>query len=126
MRLSSSLALVALLAAALSPAVLADKNTATIALAEARAGIRAAERDGASELAPTELRSARDHFSEALVDADNRRWTDAEYAATRALRDAELAEAIARAARAEKSREELESVVKTLRQELAIDEGDES
>jgi len=110
---------------AFSSLAVADRSSATVALAEANASVRAAERNGASELAPIELKAARDNLAAALVDADNRRWNDAERSADRALRDAELADAKARAAKAEQSRQELESVVETLRRELALD-GEES
>jgi len=96
----------------------ADRSGANVAIAEARASIRAAERGGADRRASITLKSARDNLSKAQVDAENRRWDDAERAATRALRDAELADAKARAARAQETLAELQAAVDTLEQEL--------
>jgi len=106
---------VALLA---SETAFADRSAATVAIAEARASIRAAERGDASRYAAIELKSARDNLSKSQVDADNRRWDEAEYAARRALRDAELADAKTRASRAEASLAELQAAVGTLKEEL--------
>jgi len=100
------------------PPVSADRSGANVAIAEARASIRAAERGGAGRRASITLKAARDNLSKAQVDADNRRWDDAERAATRALRDAELADAKARALRAQETLAELQAAVDTLEREL--------
>ena len=101
-----------------SAPALADRADASTAIAEARAVMREAANDGADRYAAIELKAARDNLSKAQVDLDNRRWDAAEMAAVRALRDAELADARTRAARAEASLAELQAAVDTLKSEL--------
>ena len=117
-RIRPLLLLVTAVALLASETAFADRSAATVAIAEARASIRAAERGDASRYAAIELKSARDNLSKSQVDADNRRWDEAEYAARRALRDAELADAKTRASRAEASLAELQAAVGTLKEEL--------
>ncbi len=111
-----------LLLLAFAPAVLAnkadDKAAATNAVSEARAMIRSAERSGADSMATVELKMARDLLNSAQSNMDNREWLDAEYAARKSQRDAEVADSKTQALKAEYALAELQSVVDTLKSEL--------
>ena len=117
--------LMLLVFSAISPAALASKTSATSAIAQARVLIKAAERGGAQTFAPTELKTARDLLNTAQANVDNRNWTTAEYAAKKAQRDAEVADSKTQALKAEKSLAQIQSVVTTLRNELARKGGSE-
>jgi len=107
-----------LLLLAFAPAALADKADATNAISEARAMIRSAERSGADSMATVELKMARDLLNSAQSSMDARDWQDAEYAARKSQRDAEVADAKTQALKAEYALAELQSVVDTLKSEL--------
>ena len=107
---------IALIAAA--PAAWANKASATSALGEARAMVRSAERSGADSMATAELKMARNLLNSAQVSLDARKWDDAEYAAKKSQRDAEVADAKTQALKAEAAQAELQMVVDTLRSEL--------
>lgn len=103
---------------AFAPAVLADKSDATNAITEARAMVRSAERSGADSMAAVELKTARDLLNSAQSSLDDRDWLDAEYAASKSQRDAEVADSKTQALKAEQALAELQSVVDTLKSEL--------
>lgn len=103
---------------AFAPVALADRASATSAVAEARVLIRSAERGGADALAATEFRLAREHYNTAQVLLEDRDWLEAEYAAQKAQRDAEVAVAKTQALKAEQALAELEVVVNSLRNEI--------
>lgn len=103
---------------AFAPAVLADKSDATNAITEARAMVRSAERSGADSMAAVELKTARDLLNSAQSSLDGRDWLDAEYAANKSQRDAEVADSKTQALKAEQALAELQSVVDTLKNEL--------
>lgn len=107
-----------LLLLAFAPAVLADKSNATNEVAEARAMVRSAERSGADSMATVELKTARDLLNSAQFSIDARDWQDAEYAARKSQRDAEVANSKTQALKAEYALAELQSVVGTLKSEL--------
>ncbi|MGB5486055.1 MAG: DUF4398 domain-containing protein [Lysobacterales bacterium] len=107
-----------LLLLAFAPAAQADKASATNAVAEARAMVRAAERSGADSMATVELKIARDLLNSAQSSMDAKDWQDAEYAARKSQRDAEVADSKTQALKAEYALVELQSVVDTLRSEL--------
>ena len=107
-----------LLLLAFAPAVLADKADATIEVAEARAMVRSAEKSGADSMATVELKMARNLLNSAQSSFDAKDWQDAEYAARKSQRDAELADAKTQALKAENALAELQLVVDTLRSEL--------
>lgn len=111
-----TLALIATLA--ISPAAWADRTSAQAAIAEADALITAASRSGAQSVALTSMNAAREQLAAAKASANERDWRDAEEAAIRAQRDAEVAAAMTRANRAESALAELEETVETLRREL--------
>lgn len=114
--LMSGAIVLALIASA--PAAWANKASATSALGEARAMVRSAERSGADSMATTELKMARNLLNSAQVSLDARKWNDAEYAAKKSQRDAEVADAKTQALKAEAAQAELQMVVDTLRSEL--------
>ncbi len=103
---------------AFAPAAMANKSSATIAVAEARAMVRSAENSGADSMATVELKSSRDLLNSAIFKLDSRDWDDAEYAAKRSLSDAEVANSKTQALKAEQALAQLQSVVDTLRSEL--------
>ena len=107
-----------LLLLAFAPAVLADKAGANTAVAEARAMVRSAERSGADSMATVELKMARDLLNSAQSNMDSKDWQDAEYAAKKSQRDAEVADSKTQALKAEHALAELQSVVDTLKSEL--------
>lgn len=112
------------LAICLSPAAWADRESASQALTEAKALIRAAERNGAQMHAPVVLKAARDNINRAQVEFDDRDYDDAEIAAEKAQRDAELADTKTIALKAEMARDEMNQAVETLRRELNRNGGD--
>jgi hypothetical protein len=103
---------------AVAPAALANKSSATIAVAEARAMVRSAENSGADSMATIELRSSRDLLNSAIFKLDSRDWDEAEYMAKKSLSDAEVANSKTQALKAENALAEVQSVVDTLRSEL--------
>lgn len=103
---------------ACAPAAWANKTSATSEIAEARAMVRSAERSGADAMATVELKTARDLLNTAEVSLEGRNWDDAEYAARKAQRDAELADVKTQALKAEAALSELQLVVDNLRREL--------
>ena len=96
----------------------ADRSEANKAVNQAKALIQAAVRSDARELAAFELKSANDHLNTAQVKLDDKKWMDAEIAAKKAQRDAEVAGAKAQALKSEKALTELEVVVQSLKAEL--------
>lgn len=107
-----------LLLLAVVPAALADKSSATIAVADARAMVRSAENGGADSMATVELKTSRDLLNSAIFRLDSRDWDDAEYAAKKSRSDAEVANSKTQALKAEQALAQLQSVVDTLRSEL--------
>ena len=107
-----------LLLLAFAPAALADKAGATNAVTEARAMVRSAERSGADSMASVELKMAQDLLNTAQSSMGDKDWQDAEYAARKSQRDAEVADSKTQALKAEQALAELQSVVDTLKNEL--------
>ena len=103
---------------AFAPVALADKAGANSAIAKAQAMVRSAERTGADSMATLELKNARDLLNSAQSSLDDKDWLDAEYAAKKSQRDAEVADTKTEALKAERALAELQSVVDTLRSEL--------
>lgn len=114
--LMSGVIVISLIACA--PAAWANKASATSEIAEARAMVRSAERSGADSMATTDLKMARNLLNSAQVSLDSRKWDDAEYAAKKSQRDAELADAKTQALKAEAALAELQTVVDSLKREL--------
>lgn len=96
----------------------ADKDAATKAINQADVLIESAERSGGMEHAVYLMKSARDNLNQAQVDLEDREWTDAEIAAKKSQRDAEVAGAKSDAMKAEKAYSDLRKSVDLLRNEL--------
>ena len=86
-------------------------------LALAEQAVRDAERAGAVELAPTEMRDAREKLSAAQRAAGEREAVPARRLAEQAQVDAQLAEATARAEKSARAVSELENSLQTLQRE---------
>lgn len=80
--------------------------------------IAQAERSGAVEFAPVELKSARDKLSQAKLAMDKEENLKAGRLADEAMVDANLAEAKARSAKSQKVVDELRESIRILREEL--------
>jgi hypothetical protein len=80
--------------------------------------IAQAEKSGAVEFAPVELKSARDKLSQAKLAMDKEENLKAKRLADEAMVDANLAEAKARSAKSQKVVEELQESIRVLREEL--------
>jgi hypothetical protein len=80
--------------------------------------IAQAETSGAFELAPLELKSARDKLSQAQRAMEKEDNLQARRLADEATIDANLAEAMARSAKAQKTVEELKENIRALREEV--------
>ena len=90
-------------------------------LTRADTAIKQAEQAGAAEHAPLELREAKKQYEEASQISgknDDEAYVRAQRLAERAIADAELATALARAKRAESLAGEVREGVKTLQEEL--------
>lgn len=86
-------------------------------LALAEQAIRDAERAGAVELAPVEMRNARDKLGAAQRAAGEREVDTTTRLAEQAQLDAQLAEATARAAKSTRAVQELEDSLRALQRE---------
>ncbi len=80
--------------------------------------IAQAESSGAVEFAPVELKSARDKLSQAKIAMDKEENLKAKLLADEAMVDANLAEAKARSAKAQKVVEEFKESINVLREEM--------
>lgn len=80
--------------------------------------IAQAERSGAVEFAPLELKSARDKLNQAKLAMDNEENLKARRLADEAMVDANLAEARARSAKSQKVVDELKESIRVLREEM--------
>lgn len=98
--------------------VWADKDAANKAINQAQVLIESAERAGGMQYAVYLMKSARDNLNQAEVDLGEREWTDAEIAAKKSQRDAEVAAAKSDAMKAEKAYSDLRKSVDLLRNEL--------
>lgn len=96
----------------------ADRNDANKAINQAQTMIQAAERGGAQKHAAITLKSARDNLNNANVQLAEREWVDAEIAAKKAQRDAEVADAKSQALKAEMALADLQQAVDSLKNEL--------
>lgn len=99
-------------------AAFAGRKEADLALTEARGAVAAAERSGAPQSAPIEMKIARDGLDLASTRYERRDWDDAERWSQRARHDAWLAEARSRQVRAEALTAEIEATIRTLQIEI--------
>jgi len=97
-----------------------ERQDAELALEHARTSIQAAEHADAARNASTDLNVAHESLAMAEGAYDHRHWVETIYAADRASADADLAAARARQARAEAATAEIETTVRTLRNELGV------
>jgi hypothetical protein len=95
-----------------------DRKDADLALAEAGASVEAAARADAGQYAPDELNRARDMLVNAQAAYDHRAWTDSFLSSDSAKADANLAAARSRQHRAETTTAELETTLRSLRDQL--------
>jgi hypothetical protein len=100
-----------------------DRKDADLALAEAGASIDAAEHADAAQYAPTDLNTAHDMFAGAQAAYDHRNWTESAFAADNSKADANLAAARSREHRAEATTNELEQIVRSLREQMGVSGG---
>ncbi len=100
-----------------------DRKDAELALAEAGASIEAAEHADAAQYAPTELNTAHDMYASAQSAFDHRDWTESAFAADNSKADANLAAARSREHRAEATTNELETTVRSLREQVGMSGG---
>ncbi|GAA4813832.1 hypothetical protein GCM10011365_19960 [Marinicella pacifica] len=102
----------------LSMPALADRDAANKAINQAEVLIESAERSNGMQYAVYLMKSARDNLNQAKIDLDKRDWTEAEIAAKKSQRDAEVAAAKSDAMKAEKAYTDLRQAVDLLRNEL--------
>ena len=100
-----------------------DRKDADLALAEAGASIEAAERGDAAQYAQTELDTAHAMYASAQAAYDHRDWTESAFSADDAKADANLAAARSREHRAESTTKELETTVRSLREQVGLSGG---
>jgi len=97
-----------------------DRKDADVALAEASASVEAAERADAAQYATADMGHARDMLASAHAAYDHRAWTDSFIDSDSAKADANLAAARSRQHRAEATTAELETTVRSLREQLGV------
>jgi hypothetical protein len=107
-----------LLLLSIPPLAHAGKQDAEVLLTRAQGAVAAADRAGATQLAATEYRTARDTLARAQGLFDRREWDESELEAAKAQADGRLAEARSRQAKAETAANELQTAIETLRAEL--------
>lgn len=100
-----------------------DRKDADLAMAEAGASIESAERADSAQYAPTDLNTAHAMFATAQAAYDHRDWTESAFSADDAKADATLAAARSREHRAEAATDELETTVRSLREQVGISGG---
>lgn len=110
---------------ALSPlaARAADRSDADLAITQAASAVEAAQRADAPQYAAADFGTAQQMLMDAHVAYDGRHWTDSIIDSENARVDANLAAARARQARAEATTAELETTVRSLREQLGVTGG---
>jgi len=97
-----------------------ERQDADLALEHARTSVQAAEHADAAQNASADLNVAHESLATAEGAYDRHHWVETIFAADRASADADLAAARARQARAEAATAEIETTVRTLRNELGV------
>jgi uncharacterized protein YqfA (UPF0365 family) len=100
-----------------------DRKDADLALAEAGSSIESAERSDAAQYAPTDLNTAHAMYASAQAAYDHRDWMESAFNADDAKADANLAAARSREHRAEAATNELETTVRSLREQVGMSGG---
>ncbi|MGA9333099.1 MAG: DUF4398 domain-containing protein [Rudaea sp.] len=98
----------------------ADRKDAQLAMTQADTAIESAEHADAATYAPTTLTTAHDMFTNAQAAYDHHGWLDCVFNAENATADANLATARSRQHRAQAATTEIETSVRSLREELGI------
>ncbi|MDR3389541.1 MAG: DUF4398 domain-containing protein [Rudaea sp.] len=98
----------------------ADRKDAELAMTEAGTTIESAERADAAQYAATDLNDAHDMLGSAQAAFDHHKWLESVFSAGNAKADANLAAARARQHRAEAATAEIETTVRSLREQLGI------
>lgn len=96
----------------------ADRSVAKTVYNQAKVLIEAAQRNEAQKYAAFELKAARDNLNTAKVKLEEKEWVEAEIAAKKSQRDAEVAGAKAMAVKSERALKDIQTVVESLKQEL--------
>ncbi len=110
--------IVALLALAGSLAGCASQTVPTDQIAVAERAVEGAERAGAVEMAPVEMRNAREKLQAARSAANQRDAELTDRLAQQAELDAQLAEATARAEKSDRTVKEVEDGLRALQREI--------
>jgi hypothetical protein len=118
-RLATAAAIV-ILASSFTAANAADRKDAELAITEAGTSVQSAERADAAQYATTDLNDAHDMLASAQAAYDQHKWLDSVFSSGNAKADANLAAARARQHRAEAATAEIESTVRSLREQLGI------
>lgn len=113
---ATQLAMIAGAAVFLSACASTPPPTADVALAGA--AVNSASTAGGAELAPAEMRTARDKLDRAKLAMTAEKYDDALSLAQEAQVDAQLAEAKSRSAKSRKAADELQESIRVLREEL--------
>jgi Cdc6-like AAA superfamily ATPase len=98
----------------------ADRKDAELAMTEAGTAIEGAERADSAQYAPTEVNTAHDMLANAHSAYDHRDWLESVYDSGNAKADANLAAARSREHRAEATTTELETTLRSLREQLGV------
>ena len=98
----------------------ADRKDAELAITEAGTAIQSAERADAAQYAATDLNDAHDMLGGAQAAYDHHKWLESVFSSGNAKADANLAAARARQHRAEAATAEMETTVRSLREQLGI------
>ena len=113
---AAQLAMIAGALVVLSACASTPPPTEEVALAGA--AVNNASTAGGAELAPAEMRTARDKLDRAKVAMTAEKYDDALLLAQQAQVDAQLAEAKSRSAKSRKAADELQESIRVLREEL--------
>jgi hypothetical protein len=116
----STAAAILILALPFTVASAADRKDAELAITDASSSVESAERADAAQYAATDLNDAHDMLSSARDAYDHHKWLDSVFSSGNAKADANLAAARARQHRAEAATAEIDSTVRSLREQLGI------
>lgn len=116
----STAAVILILALPFTLASAADRKDAELAITDASSSVESAERADAAQYAATDLNDAHDMLSSARNAYDHHKWLESVFGSGNAKADANLAAARARQHRAEAATAEIDSTVRSLREQLGI------
>jgi hypothetical protein len=116
----STAAAILILALPFTVANAVDRKDAELAITEAGTSVESAERADAAQYAATDLNDAHDMLGSAQAAYDHHKWLESVFSSGNAKADANLAAARARQHRAEAATAEMETTVRSLREQLGI------